>query len=139
MKPLINKIVAVCMGLVVLMTTMSFTIDMHYCGKMLVDYSVFNEAKVCSMDKIQESSNCKFSSISQKSCCTNKQLIVEGQDDLKNSFDALSFEQQFFIAAYIYSYSSLLESYDTNIITFKEYSPPFLEEDIQVSFQTFLI
>ncbi len=39
MKQFIHKSMAVFMAAVVLMTTMSFTVDMHYCGDSLVDFS----------------------------------------------------------------------------------------------------
>lgn len=127
------------MAFVVLMTTMSFTVNMHYCGKMLVDYSVFNAAKTCGMEKMQPAFNCELASIVKKSCCSNKQLILEGQDDLKNSFDALSFEQQLFVAVFSHSYINLFEEKAATAILFVDYPPPFLKRDVQVLHQTFLI
>lgn len=139
MKQVIHKILAACMALVVLMTTMSFTVNMHYCGKMLVDYSVFNDAKTCGMEKMQAAFNCEITTIAKKSCCKDIQLIVEGQDDLKNSFEALSFEQQIFVFTFYHSYSNLFEEKNTTAILFVDYPPPFLKRDVQVLHQTFLI
>ena len=51
MKQLIHKSMTVFMAAVVLMTTMSFTIDMHYCGDSLVDFSFVQKAETCGMEK----------------------------------------------------------------------------------------
>ncbi|WP_455429473.1 HYC_CC_PP family protein, partial [Maribacter hydrothermalis] len=37
MKKFYHKILSVIMAFVVLLSTMSFTIDFHYCGDLLVD------------------------------------------------------------------------------------------------------
>ena len=139
MKQVIHKILAINMAFVVLMTTMSFTVNMHYCGKVLVDYSVFNAAKTCGMEKMQPAFNCELAPIAKKSCCSNKQLIVEGQDDLKKSFYTLSFEQQFFVAIFSQSYINLFKEKAATAILFADYPPPFLKQDILVLHQIFLI
>ena len=38
MKKFLHKSMAILMAVVVLFTTMSFTVDMHYCGDSLVDF-----------------------------------------------------------------------------------------------------
>lgn len=139
MKSTPHKIAATCMAFIVLMTTMSFTVSMHYCGKMLVDYSVFNGAKTCSMDNMEASLNCEMIPSVKKICCTDKQLIVEGQDDLKISLDNLDFEQFVFISAFSYSYISLFEEQTSLAITLKGYPPPIPKRNVQVLHQTFLI
>ena len=139
MKSTLHKIAATCMACIVLMTTMSFTVSMHYCGKLLVDYSVFNSAKTCGMDKTPASINCEMTSSIKKSCCTNKQLVVEGQDDLKISLDNLDFEQLVFISIFSHSYISLFEEQVSSAITLKGYPPPIPKRNAQVLHQTFLI
>lgn len=39
------------MAFVVMFTTMSFTVDMHFCGDSLVDFSLFAKAESCGMEK----------------------------------------------------------------------------------------
>ena len=41
MKQLLNKILSLSMAFVVLFSTMSLTVDMHYCGDTLVDTAIF--------------------------------------------------------------------------------------------------
>ena len=77
--------------------------------------------------------------MTEKSCCTNQQIIKEGKDDFKISFDTLSFEQQTFIAAYTYSYISLFVGTESEEVPFEDYPRPFVKRDVQVLHQTFLI
>ncbi len=92
------------MAFVVLFSTMSFTIDMHYCGDTLVDTSIFTKAKTCGMEmqKPKAISDC---SIMKKNCCTEEQIIIEGQDELKISFNELSFRPttfRCFVCVFLY-------------------------------------
>ncbi len=142
MKQLIHKSIAISMAFVVLFTTMSFTVDMHYCGESMVDFAIFQSPKTCGMEKMSQTAvqpTCKNPVFSQKSCCSDKQIIVQGQDDLKNSFESFSLEQQTFIASFTYSYLSLFNTSEKKEIPFVVYSPPFLRQDIQVLHQIFLI
>ncbi len=129
---------AASMAILVLLTTMSFTVDMHYCGESLIDFSVIQNAKTCGMEKSQSENDCEIT-LAEDSCCTNKQLVVEGQDELKLNFDKITFEQQAFVATFFYTYIGLFEGLDTQIIPFKNYSPPFLERDLQKLHETYLI
>lgn len=72
-------------------------------------------------------------------CCTDLEIVLEGQDDLKISFDQFTFEQQIFISSFYYTYVNLFETVHKDLIFFKEYSPPLLIRDIQILDQTFLI
>ncbi len=139
MKQLIHKLMAVFMAAVVLMTTMSFTVDMHYCGDTLVDFSFVRQVETCGMEKEQVTTSCEKPMVSQKSCCSDEQMVKQGQDDLKTSFDTLSFEQQTFIAAFTYSYIKLFEGTASTDVSYKDYPPPFVKRDVQVLHQTFLI
>ena len=127
------------MAFVVLFTTMSFTVNMHYCGDSLVDFSVFKSAETCGMEKAQPVKSCENPTMNEKDCCTDQQLVKEGQDDLKTSFNKLTFEQQTFVATFFYTYINLFEGLDENIVPFKDYSPPFVERDIQTLYETYLI
>ncbi|PQJ30929.1 hypothetical protein BST92_02830 [Nonlabens arenilitoris] len=139
MKQIIHKSIAMVMAVVVLLTTMSFTVDMHYCGDTLVDFSFIQDVKTCGMEKAEPAKSCSKSMISKKSCCSDEQLIIEGQDDLKQDFSQLTFEQQIFVASFAYSYISLFEGTKSKEISFLDHSPPFIRRDLQLLHQTFLI
>lgn len=138
MKTFIHKSMSLVMAIVVLMTTMSFTVDMHYCGETLVDFSFSQQITTCGMEKVKTVPDCENQTLSQKSCCSDEQMIQQGQENLKISFYSLSLEQQIFVASFTHSYLSLfVETSDE--VSFVHHSPPFIKQDVQVLHQTFLI
>jgi hypothetical protein len=139
MKQVFHKILSISMAFVVMFSTMSFTVDMHYCGDNLVDFSLFSKAEGCGMEKAQPVKSCENPKMTEKSCCSDQQIVKEGKDDLKISFDTLSFEQQTFIAAFTYSYINLFEGTESEEVPFEDYPRPFVKRDVQVLHQTFLI
>jgi hypothetical protein len=139
MKQFIHKSIAICMAFVVLMTTMSFTVDMHYCGNTMVDYSFFHNASTCKMEKAILTASCGSPEVKKKSCCSDEQLIIQGQDDLKDNFSTLTFKEQVFVAWFVYSYINLFKATASKEIPLFDYEPPYVKLDVQVRHQTFLI
>ncbi len=131
MKKRFQNSISVVMALLVLFSTFSFTVDKHYCGKVLVDKAIFSEAKTCGMQM--------ETTLEKDSCCTNEKVAIDGQDELKHHFEKLDFQQQVFVASFTFSYLEIFESLPTQIIPFKDYSPPLLISDIQLEDQVFLI
>ncbi len=126
------------MALVVLFSTFSFTVDQHYCGDFMVDYSFFGKAKSCGMEN-QQASGSHENHVEKKGCCADETLSILGQHDLKLSLQKLSFEQHQFVFSLVYSYLDLFEGLQENIVPFIHYPPPLLVKDIHVLDQTFLI
>ena len=126
------------MAFVVLFSTMSFTINEHYCGDELVSSSLFLKADSCGMD-MQKSSEEDDCTIKKENCCLDVVINVEGQKELKLNYYDLSFEQQFLAATFLVSYINLFEGLANNIVPFKNYSPPLLVKNIQILDEVFLI
>lgn len=141
MKKFFHKAISVLMAFVVLFTTMSFTVDMHYCGDTLVDFSLFQKTDGCGMEKAPAALECEIPAMAaaEKSCCSDYQIVKQASQDLKTSFDTLSFGQQIFVASFFYTCINHFEGFDENIVPFKDYHPPFLEQDVLVLNQVFLI
>ena len=137
-KQVCHKITSILMAFVVLLSTMSFTIDMHYCGDTLVDTAIFHKAKKCGME-VQGTSASSECSIMKKNCCSNEQQFVDGQDELQLSVDKISFEQQVFITSFVYACFNLFEGLEENIISFRDYSPPLVVKDIQKLDEVYII
>ena len=135
-KQWVYKISSFSLALLVLVSTVSFTIEKHFCGNVLVDVAVFTEAQDCS-GMISNDSKATFK---KKSCCKDEVSIMKGQDELKvQSFDDIRFNQQLFLTTYVYSYVNLFEGLPQLVIPHKDYSPPNLVRDIQAIDQVFLI
>ncbi|MDN3492211.1 HYC_CC_PP family protein [Winogradskyella bathintestinalis] len=137
MKQVLHKIMSLLMAFVVLFSTMSFTMNMHYCGDTLVETAIFNKAKGCGME--MEKPSTEGCSITKKNCCNDKQLVIDGQDELKLNFDKLTFEQQQFVASFIYTYINLFEGLDKNVSSYEEYKPPLVVKQIFKIDETYLI
>ncbi len=125
------------MTFVVLFSTMSFTVNMHYCGDTLVESAIFQKAKGCGME--MEKPSTESCSITKKNCCDDKQLAIEGQDELQLQLDKITFEQQVFIASLVYTYINLFEGLDNNVSSYEEYKPPLVVRQIFKIDETYLI
>jgi hypothetical protein len=135
-KQALYKLFSTAMALLVLFSTVSFTVEKHYCGDTLIDIAVFSEVQKCNM----ETSKLEQSKITKKSCCKDELEVVKGQDQLNLSkFEELSFNQFLFVSAFVYTYNNVFEGLPKRIIPHKDYSPPNLVDDILLLDQVFLI
>ena len=73
-----HKMFSVTMALLVLLSTVSFTMEKHFCGDILMDVAIFTKVNTCGMDMDV------FSEILDKKSCFKDELeIVKSQDKLK--------------------------------------------------------
>ncbi len=136
MKKGFQKSASTVLALLVLVSTFSFTVDKHFCGSFLVDQAVLSKASTCSMVMHSHSGT---DLMDQDNCCSNQNISVEGQDELKVSFNSMDFDQQVFIAAFTFSFNNLFIGLPQQVIPYKNYTPPLIVKDIPVLNDTFLI
>ena len=138
MKQVFHKTLAISMSFVVLFSTMSFTINMHYCGDTLVETALFQKAKGCGMemDGLPANSEC---SVVKKGCCSEEQFTMQGQDELQLTFDKLSFEKQLFVTTFLYAYIQLFEGVENYVTSYEDYPPPVVTKQIYKLDETYLI
>ncbi|MGK0414797.1 MAG: hypothetical protein ACJA1B_003026 [Polaribacter sp.] len=137
MKKIFHKIASLLMAFVVLLSTMSFTVDMHYCGDTLVETAVFHKATGCGMEMQKPSS--KDCEIIKKNCCKDEQLVLNGQEELQLKVHTISFDEQLFIASFIFSYQQLFKGFDKNISFYKNYKVPLVIRQLYKLDETYLI
>ena len=131
MKSIFNKIASVTMALLVLLSTMSFTVEKHYCGDFLVDVSIIGNADSCDM---------KIDASEMKNCCKDEVHQIEGQNELQqSSVDDFDLSKQQFLVSFCISYNDLFIENESKKIYFKDFSPPEILKNHQVLYQTFLI
>jgi len=139
MKQIALKISSISMALLVLCSTVSFSVDQHFCGDFLVDSSWFGHAESCGMVMQQNETSATNCDLIKSNCCSDKTVLLKGQDDLNKPFSQFSFEQSNFNAIpqplLLISFEILIE----NETPFKHYHPPLLVRNISVLHQTFLI
>ena len=137
MKKVLHKIMAFAMAFVVLFSTMSFTVNMHYCGDTLVETAIFHKAKGCGME--MEKPSTEGCSITKKNCCSDKLIVIDGQNELQLKVDKVSFEQQVFLASFVYTFINLFEGLENNVSSFEEYKPPLVIRQLYKIDETYLI
>ena len=125
------------MVFVVLFSTMSFTVNMHYCGDTLVETAVFHKAEGCGMEMDKPSTD--GCAITKKNCCNDEQSVVDGQDELQIQVDSITLEQQVFIASFVYTYINLFEGLDNNVTSYEAYKPPLVIRQLYKIDETYLI
>ncbi|AUC84955.1 hypothetical protein CW731_06465 [Polaribacter sp. ALD11] len=137
MKQTSHKIISIVLAFVVLFSTMSFTFSMHFCGDILVETAMFHKAEGCGME--MEKPSKEGCAITNDNCCNEEQLVVDGQDELQLQVAKISFEQQIFIAAFVYSYSNLFEDLDSDLPSYATYKSPLVTSQIFKLDETYLI
>lgn len=127
---------SIAMALLLLASTTSWTVGKHYCMGHLIDVSLFEKAENCGMDMPMPDSDIAVME-RDDSCCSDELIVVEGQDDLKLSFDEIDLDQQLFLVAL--AYINLLQVQTEQYVPHEHYPPPLLVKDIQLLDEIFLI
>ncbi len=130
-----QQLISVTMALLVLISTLSVSIEKHYCGDNLIDVAIFSDAQKCESDVAD-----KGTKLMTQSCCKDVVDLLEGQDELSlKKTKVLNTNQKVFIMSFAYVFSGLNYLEAQNNITFKHYTPPKAVRDIQVLNEVFLI
>lgn len=124
------------MALLLLLSTVSWTIDKHTCMGRVMDVALFAKADSCGMDDAMQA---REDDSLENHCCAEETLTLQGQDDLKISFNDISFDQQVFFVAFTIAYVNSLTVLEQQKLTNEYYPPPLLVKDIQLFDETFLI
>ncbi|QTE24448.1 hypothetical protein J3359_05475 [Polaribacter cellanae] len=128
------------MSFVVLFSTTSFAITKHFCGDTLIDASVFSKVSTCGMESKQDTSvTISGCTIVKKDCCKDEQLLIDGQDGVQFQIDHISFNQELFIASFIYTYLNLFKDLDKKVSNYSTYKPPLVIKEIFKIDETYLI
>ncbi len=138
MKTIIQKSVAVLMVVLVLFSTLSLTINMHFCGDNLIDFALFQSADTCEMDTTNTQNDCDGNQMAN-SCCSDEIIHLEGQDAIKSSFDKSINQQEDVVVFFFLTYFNIFEVKVEKTIPYLNYKPPLLTGDKQALHQTFLI
>lgn len=138
MKKILTKISASFLALIVLFSSMSFTVEKHYCGETLVDVSYFGEAESCCAKAMKEMDH-KEKKSQKKGCCSDEVEIIESSTFDKEKITSFTTQELQFLTFYVFSYINLFQEVDLEKEFYKDFSPPDIVQDIQVLHETFLI
>jgi len=106
----------------------------------LMDVSFFAHADDCGMDMAMGSDDGTINIQDENSCCNDEIITIEGQDDLKISFNDIPADQKLFLVVFTHSYYlSLLQIETERSVPDEHYPPPLLVKDIQLLDEVFII
>lgn len=118
-----------------MLSTVSVTVEKHYCKDHLVDVAVFGKAKKCGPESEESSKN----SIAN-TCCQDTFEVFQGQDQLHKANFNIKIEKPVLLyTTMVFEYTIQNNAAVAHIPLPQHYIPPNPEINIQVLHQTFLI
>ena len=132
-----HKLMAVLMTIVVFLSTMSVTLDMHYCEGNLVQTTVFHKGKGCGMEEKNPSS--EGSLVFKKKCCEDKLTIIEAQNEIQQQLSNTSFQQQTFFVNINFDEINVFQGLVYFVPFYQQYRPPLVIKEIYKIDETYLI
>ena len=135
-KQLLHKFLSLGLAVLVIISTLSFSVEKHYCGTNLVDVAISFSSQKTQKDCFGN----ELTSISKNSCCNDVIEFIEGQEVIQNnSFDSFEIAQHHFFSSLDYIYNNRLISLPKSIIPYDDYAPPELVVNKIIKHQVFLI
>ncbi len=137
--PIKQRIAATLMSLIVLLSAMSFHLDMHFCGDHLVSLTFADEAKGCVMAGMEAPHNMACEEmVGGADCCSEAKFFFDGQDQhqkVKSKVDRTTFAS---LPPVVLPYVlSLFRPSEKK--AFQANDPPFLIRDLHSLYETYLI
>lgn len=140
-----RKISAILLSLLVLLSSTSFTFNMHFCMGQLESVALFSDVDPCEMAQqktpcasIKHNPDCKYKQVAKKGCCEDRTLVLEGSEEL-SIVKSVSIPDVHMTAVLYAMVSFIFTSPSVSHYSFNDYSPPLIERDIPVLIQSFLI
>ncbi|WP_343767673.1 HYC_CC_PP family protein [Gangjinia marincola] len=139
MKKVAQHITAGLLALLVLFSSVSFTVDMHYCGGHLVDLAINHEAESCSMEQLFDHPSEGLQAL-MSSCCKDKQITMIGEDHEVPSFSAeKDLDVPVHAITHSYLYDATMIRLDQVIPFNAEYPPPLPQRPLFILYESYLI
>jgi hypothetical protein len=135
-KPIVSSLLA----FLVLVSSSSFMVNMHFCGGNMQSVSLIEEAAPCPMEVNLPPCHKKMQ-LKKSGCCEDKHVAFEGKDFSAKvqDFSMLNWQTSNWVA----TLPVIMEVIQINeALTFSNhisYKPPIVERDIPVLKQSFLI
>ena len=131
---ILRKIGNLLLATLVLLSSISWTLEEHYCMGRLVEVSFFTEAHGCGMEMDNSDSDSE-----SFSCCDDQILFVDGQDHVKLLKDHVDYAQPDLNLNWYFVYSPFVIT-SPELIPVPNYRPPpIIVRDIQLLHEVYLI
>lgn len=139
MQSILKSLATIVMALLVLLSTLSLTVEKHYCGDFLVAISYFGNNQGCADEK--ENDTCDLPAIiKKKSCCKDEINQIKGHEDLTSaSTEKFNFEQQQIVTALLLKHMQCFHKLPKERGSYECYVPPNIIKNFQVLHDVFII
>ena len=138
---MIRKALHIIMAAVVLVSTMTVTINLHYCHDQLIDLALYSPAESC-CDSDKAASCHTEEGVKQMHHCEDDSLVLEGREDLMGSSFTFSLANNHSIDLLFgtdshHVYNVYAESFKPAVPEYY-FPPPYQEVDLS-QIQSYLI
>lgn len=138
MSMLLKKIAITLLTLLTVLSTVSFTVEKHFCGNFLIDISFFGNANSCGGEKEEDCSDAFKSE--KKSCCKDELTYIKGLQNvdklLKEKTVVTKVVHAIWQTKTTHPELIFLQRYR---IPFKNYTSPIITSNIQLLNMVFII
>ncbi|HPW64475.1 MAG TPA: hypothetical protein PLJ13_19450 [Cyclobacteriaceae bacterium] len=136
LKPIVSSMIA----LLVLVSSSSFIVNMHFCGGQVQSFSLIEEAASCPME-VQLPPCHKKMAVKKSGCCEDKHVAFEGKDfnTQIQDFSMLTWQSINWVATLPMIMEVIQVNESLVFSNHTPYKPPIVERDIPVLVQSFLI
>jgi hypothetical protein len=134
----IHTIFSSLLAVLVLISSSSFTVNMHACGGKVQSVSVIEKAEACAME-LDAAPTCHQSIAKKKTCCKEDQLTFEGKIFKVQESTSLQLQQAFWVVELPLITTISVSPNAVSEFQFLRYSPPLIDRDITIQVQSFLI
>lgn len=136
MNKQIVRFSAPILAVLVVLSTLSWSVEKHLCMGNIIDIALFHHAEGCGMEQV--AATCKIKT-TDNHCCEDESFILEGQDDLNISCDEFKLTPQKFLETLIQPHFNLILIDSEEVVSDEIYPPPILFNDLHLLHEVFLI
>ena len=140
-RSIIYRITAMTMALLIGMTSIGMTINMHFCGGSLRSISLLDGSSSCCSATTQTCGNFdKASESDDKKCCDNQSIEIQSDDNL--IIDQVQAISDIDVFDVLISDNHVLDHLNISAYgaaDFAHYRPPLISKDFPVLFESFLL
>ena len=138
-----KKTISIFLSVLMLASSSGIAYAQHFCGGMeMMSKIMLGEKHLsCGMDMDDSEVPCENKTLAQEQhdCCQNQILKIQTDENFaKASFD-LQLDKTFVAAFFAVFILSEVELSASKTTAFADYSPPFLRQDLNILYETFLI
>ena len=139
MNKIFQQFGALFLSMLILLSSVSFTVDIHLCAGSIVDVSFAEEELSCSASLMGELSEDAHNAMRNMGCCDDLSFNLEGQDELQQANLDVKIDKPCFLAPETTLVDLKKVYIPEDPALFTSYIPPPLIQDVQVLHQTFLL